>query len=96
MEKENIIFSEKKKKNGEEKGGKYLEKENIWSVEKKKNGEGKGEGNILKRVCFVQRGEKERRMKRRKIFGPRRRKRTKTKKEAKYLKKENIYRRKIF
>ena len=38
-------------------------------------------------------GKKERRMK---IFGPRRRKRTETKKKAKYLKKENIYRRKIF
>ena len=29
-------------KNGEDKGGKYLEKGNIWSTEEKKNGVGKG------------------------------------------------------
>ena len=29
-------------KNGEGKGAKYLEKENIWSAEEKKNDEGKG------------------------------------------------------
>ena len=37
-----LVFVEKKK-NGEGKGGKCLEKEIIWSTEeKKKNGEGKG------------------------------------------------------
>ena len=29
-------------KSGEDKGGKYWAKENIWSTEEKKNGEGKG------------------------------------------------------
>ena len=29
-------------KNGEEKGGKYWAKKNIWFTEEKKNGEGKG------------------------------------------------------
>ena len=29
-------------KNGEGKGGNYLEKENVWATEEKKNGEGKG------------------------------------------------------
>ena len=31
-----------RRKNGEGKGGKYLEKENIWSGQGKRNGEGKG------------------------------------------------------
>ena len=31
-------------KNGEGKGGKYFQKENIWPREEKKNGDGKGKG----------------------------------------------------
>ena len=92
--KENIWPTEEKKNRKEKKQifgqRKYLvhggEKERRRKIRKTF-----GEGKYLFRG-----GEKERRMKRRKIFGPRRRKRTETKKEAKYLKKENIYRRKIF
>ena len=34
-----VLVKDQKEKNGEGKGGKYLEKENIWSVEKKEKGE---------------------------------------------------------
>ena len=39
LEKEKIFLEEKK--NGEGKGGNYLDKKNIWLLEEKKNGEGK-------------------------------------------------------
>ena len=35
------------KKNGEEKGGNYLERANIWPAEEKKNKEGKGRKYLL-------------------------------------------------
>ena len=34
-----VLVKDQKEKNGEGKGGKYLEKENIWSVEEKEKGE---------------------------------------------------------
>ena len=51
-------------KNGEGKGGKYLEKGNIFNFfsEEKKNGEGKGGQILVKENIFL------RRRKRRKIF----------------------------
>ena len=40
-------------KNGEENGGKYWAKENIWSTEEKKNGEGKGGKCMEKENIFL-------------------------------------------
>ena len=65
MEKENLLSMEEKK-NEEGKGGKYLEKDNIFFVVEGKNGEGK---YLEKENLFFGRGEEERRRKRRKLFG---------------------------
>ena len=50
-------FFVEKKKNGEEKGGKYLEKENIWLAEEKKNDEGKGRKYLQKENIFFSSGK---------------------------------------
>ena len=65
--------------NGEGKGGKYLEKENIWPVDEKKNGEGRGKR--LRRKIFGEGKYLTRREgKRGNMFG-----------EGKYLETENIW-----
>ena len=42
-----VLVKDQKEKNGEGKGGKYLEKENIWSVEER-NTEKEKEENIFR------------------------------------------------
>ena len=64
MEKEIIFFCR-----GEGKGGKYLEKENIWSTEENKNEEGTGGKYLEKDNISFGGGEERRRRRRRKIFG---------------------------
>ena len=59
---------EEGKKNGQGKGGKYLEKENIFFAEEKKNREGKG-GKYGNENIFFCGGKEKRRRKRRQILG---------------------------
>ena len=59
---------EEGKKNGQGKGGKYLEKENIFFAEEKKNRKGKG-GKYGNENIFFCGGKEKRKTKRRQIFG---------------------------
>ena len=66
---ETLFYFPRIPKNGEGKGGKYQEKENIFFAEETKHGEGKGGLYLEKETIFFCRGEEKRRRKKRKIFG---------------------------